>query len=57
MYLEIFAGLRQRPEDVLTTTFDIAHDELVLVQTSRMWRSVSTTSFPFRASTCWVHPR
>ena len=26
--LRFFAGLRQRPEDVLTTAFDIAHDEL-----------------------------
>ena len=25
---QAFAGLRQRPEDVLTTTFDLGHDEL-----------------------------
>lgn len=31
-YQEIFAGLRQRPEDVLTTTFDLGHDEMVLVR-------------------------
>ena len=31
-YAEIFGGLRQRPEDVLTTTFDIGHDEMVLVK-------------------------
>jgi GTP cyclohydrolase I len=31
-YQEIFAGLRQRPEDVLTTTFDLGHDEMVLVK-------------------------
>ncbi len=31
-YREIFAGLRQQPEDVLTTTFDLSHDELVLVK-------------------------
>lgn len=29
---EIFAGLYQRPEDVLATTFDIGHDEFVLVK-------------------------
>ncbi|HEY6737248.1 MAG TPA: GTP cyclohydrolase I FolE [Actinopolymorphaceae bacterium] len=29
---EIFGGLRMRPEDVLTTTFDIGHDEMVLVK-------------------------
>ena len=31
-YREIFAGLRQEPEDVLTTTFDLGHDEMVLVK-------------------------
>jgi len=31
-YREIFAGLWQQPEDVLTTTFDLSHDELVLVK-------------------------
>ncbi|RBM22097.1 GTP cyclohydrolase I FolE [Streptomyces sp. PT12] len=31
-YREIFAGLWQRPEDVLTTTFDLGHDEMVLVK-------------------------
>lgn len=31
-YKEILAGLRQEPEDVLTTTFDIGHDEMVLVK-------------------------
>ena len=29
-YAELFAGLWQRPEDVLTTTFDLGHDELVI---------------------------
>ncbi|MGH3278463.1 MAG: GTP cyclohydrolase I, partial [Trebonia sp.] len=32
MYAEQFAGLRQRPEDVLTTVFDAEHDEIVLVR-------------------------
>ena len=31
-YKEIFAGLWQEPEDVLTTTFDLGHDEMVLVK-------------------------
>ncbi|AYV29072.1 GTP cyclohydrolase I FolE [Streptomyces sp. CJ_13] len=31
-YKEILAGLRQQPEDVLTTTFDLGHDEMVLVK-------------------------
>ena len=29
---ENFAGLWQKPEDVLTTTFDIGHKELVIVE-------------------------
>jgi GTP cyclohydrolase IA len=31
-YEEIFAGLWQTPEEVLTTTFDLGHDEMVLVK-------------------------
>jgi GTP cyclohydrolase IA len=31
-YEEMFRGLRQRPEDVLTTTFELGHDEMVLVK-------------------------
>ncbi|HYJ77486.1 MAG TPA: GTP cyclohydrolase I FolE [Actinomycetes bacterium] len=31
-YREIFAGLWQEPEDVLTTTFDLGHDEMVLLK-------------------------
>ncbi len=31
-YAENFAGLWQAPEDVLTTTFDIGHEELVIVK-------------------------
>ena len=39
MYAEVFSGLRQQPEDVLTTTFDLGHDEMVLV------RDIELTSF------------
>ena len=31
-YRELLAGLTQQPEDVLTTTFDLGHDEMVLVK-------------------------
>ena len=31
-FAENFAGLWQKPEDVLTTTFDIGHRELVIVR-------------------------
>ena len=30
--VELFAGLRQRPEEVLATSFDLGHDEMVLVR-------------------------
>lgn len=39
MYAEVFSGLRQQPEDALTTTFDLGHDEMVLV------RDIALTSF------------
>ncbi|HEY4571956.1 MAG TPA: GTP cyclohydrolase I, partial [Kribbella sp.] len=32
LYAEITAGLGQRAEDVLTTTFALEHDEMVLVK-------------------------
>lgn len=31
-FRENFAGLWQKPEDVLTTTFDIGHEELVIIR-------------------------
>ena len=31
-YAEMFAGLRQEPREVLTTSFELKHDELVLVR-------------------------
>ncbi|MFJ7063837.1 GTP cyclohydrolase I FolE [Streptomyces sp. NPDC101115] len=31
-YRELLSGMRQNPEDVLTTTFDLGHDEMVLVK-------------------------
>lgn len=39
MYAEVFAGLRMTADDVLTTTFDLGHDELVLV------KDIEVTSF------------
>src|SRR6476660_1570238 len=36
-YAEVTAGLRQRAEDVLTTTFDLGHDEMVLVRDIELW--------------------
>ena len=46
-YAETFAGLRMRPEDVLTTTFDIGHDELVLVKDIEVWSTCEHHLVPF----------
>lgn len=46
-YREIFAGLRQRPEDVLTTTFDLGHDEMVLVKDIEVLSSCEHHLLPF----------
>jgi GTP cyclohydrolase I len=46
-YREIFAGLWQKPEDVLTTTFDIGHDEMVLVKDIEVLSSCEHHLVPF----------
>ncbi len=46
-YAELTAGLRQRPEDVLTTTFDIGHDEMVLVRDIELWSMCEHHLVPF----------
>jgi GTP cyclohydrolase I len=47
MYAEVFAGLRQQPEDVLTTTFDLGHDELVLVKDIEVYSTCEHHLVPF----------
>lgn len=46
-YKEIFAGLWQKPEDVLTTTFDLGHDEMVLVKDIELMSSCEHHLVPF----------
>ncbi len=46
-YAELTAGLHQRPEDVLTTTFDIGHDEMVLVKDIELWSMCEHHLVPF----------
>jgi GTP cyclohydrolase IA len=46
-YAEVFAGLRQRPEDVLSTTFDLGHDELVLVSDIEVYSTCEHHLVPF----------
>ena len=46
-YAELTAGLRQSPQDVLTTTFDIGHDEMVLVRDIELWSMCEHHLVPF----------
>lgn len=46
-FAEIFRGLRQRPDDVLTTTFDIGHDEMVLVKDIEVYSTCEHHLVPF----------
>jgi GTP cyclohydrolase IA len=46
-YAETFAGLQQDPYDVLATTFDESHDELVLVKDIPMYSTCEHHLVPF----------
>ncbi|MEU7023232.1 GTP cyclohydrolase I FolE [Streptomyces sp. NPDC046203] len=46
-YKELFAGLWQKPEDVLTTTFDLGHDEMVLVKDIELTSQCEHHLLPF----------
>jgi GTP cyclohydrolase I len=46
-YAEQFAGLRQRPEDVLTKVFDADHDEVVLVRDIELYSTCEHHLVPF----------
>jgi len=46
-YQELLVGMRMRPEDVLTTTFDLGHDELILVKDIELWSMCEHHLAPF----------
>ncbi len=46
-YAEIFRGLREEPDDVLSTTFDLGHDELVLVKDIEVYSTCEHHLVPF----------
>ena len=46
-YQEIFAGLRANPADVLSTTFDLEHEELILVRDIELYSTCEHHLVPF----------
>ncbi len=46
-YQELTHGLHLTPEDVLTTTFDLGHDEMVLVRDIELWSMCEHHLVPF----------
>jgi len=46
-YAELTQGLRQTARDVLTTTFDIGHEEMVLVRDIELWSMCEHHLVPF----------
>lgn len=46
-YREIFAGLHEDPSDVLETTFDLGHDELILVRDIPLYSMCEHHLLPF----------
>nr|WP_269329486.1 GTP cyclohydrolase I FolE [Kineosporia babensis] len=46
-YGEMFAGLRQDPADVLSTTFDLGHEEMVLVRDIELYSCCEHHLVPF----------
>jgi GTP cyclohydrolase I len=46
-YAELTVGLHQKPEDVLTTVFDIGHDEMILVRDIELWSMCEHHLVPF----------
>lgn len=46
-YAELTAGLRMTAEDVLTTTFDLGHDEMILVRDIELWSMCEHHLVPF----------
>jgi GTP cyclohydrolase I len=46
-YAEMFGGLRQTAEEVLTTTFDAGHDEMVIVKDIELYSTCEHHLVPF----------
>jgi GTP cyclohydrolase IA len=49
-YAEFFAGIHQHPKDVLSTTFDLDHEELVLVKDIPFYSTCEHHLVPFHGA-------
>ncbi len=49
-YTEIFAGLHQNPSDLLATTFDLDHEEMVLVKDISFYSTCEHHLVPFHGT-------
>jgi GTP cyclohydrolase IA len=49
-YAEMFGGLRMSADAVLATTFDLGHDEMVLVKDIEVWSNCEHHLVPFTGS-------
>ncbi|MFK0158737.1 GTP cyclohydrolase I FolE [Streptomyces sp. NPDC090493] len=49
-YRELLSGMRQEPEDVLATTFELSHDEMVLVKDIEIVSLCEHHLLPFRGT-------
>ena len=47
MYAEVFSGMRQDPRAILSTEFDVGHDELVVVRGIDVWSYCEHHLVPF----------
>jgi GTP cyclohydrolase I len=47
MYSEMFGGMRMQADEVLTTTFDLGHDEMILVKDIEVWSMCEHHLVPF----------
>ena len=46
-YAELLSGMRMSAEDVLTTTFDAGHDEMIMVRDIELWSMCEHHLVPF----------
>jgi GTP cyclohydrolase I len=46
-YKELLSGMRMSAEEVLTTTFDLGHDEMILVKDIELWSMCEHHLVPF----------